>query len=126
MDPHRVERVSIALKEELAELVGYELEDPRLEQVRVEDVRVAPDGKHALVLVTAPGAGKEQKAALAALMGASNYLRREVAARLQLFHVPDLRFEVSRDPEEVARIERLFKRAEKQHRKVASSLEKKS
>jgi len=126
MDAHRVERISIALKEELAELVGYELEDPRLEQVRVEDVRVAPDGKHALVLVTVPGVEKEQKAALAALMGASNHLRRELAARLQLFHVPDLRFEVSRDPDEVARIERLFKRAEKQHRKVASSLEKNS
>jgi ribosome-binding factor A len=126
MDAHRIERISIALKEELAELVGYELEDPRLEPVRLDDVRVAPDGKHALVLVTVPGTEQEQKAALAALMGASNYLRRQVAARLQLYHVPDFHFEVSRDPEEVARIDRLFKRAEKQHRKVESSLEKSS
>jgi ribosome-binding factor A len=124
MDAHRVERISIALKEELAELVGYELEDPRLDLVRVDDVRVAPDGKHALVLVTVPGAEPEQKAALAALMGASNYLRGELSFRLQIYHIPDLRFEVSRDPKELARIERLFKRAEKQHRKFASSLEK--
>jgi ribosome-binding factor A len=126
MDAHRVERMSIALKEELVELVGYELEDPRLEPVRVDDVRVAPDGKHALVLVTVPGAEPEQKAALAALMGASNYLRGELSARLLLYHVPDLRFEVSRDPDEVARIERLFKRAERQRRKFESSLKKSS
>ena len=126
MDAHRVERISTALKEELAELIGYEMEDPRVGDVRVDDVRVAPDGKHALVLVTVPGAEKDQQAALAALMGAENYLRREVASRLQVHHIPDLRFEVSRDPEEVARMERLFKRAEKQHRKVSSAVEKSS
>jgi ribosome-binding factor A len=126
MDPHRIERISEALKEELAELIGYEMEDPRLEPVRVDDVRLAPDAKRALVLVTVPGGEEEQQAALDALMGASHYLRRELSSRLQLYHVPDLRFEMSRDPVEVARIDRLFKRAEKQHRKIASSVEKNS
>ena len=124
MDAHRVERISAALKEELAELIGYEMEDPRLEPVRVDEVRVAPDGKHALVLVSISGEPEQRRAALEALVKASNYLRREISSRLQVFHLPDLRFEISPDPEEVARMDRLFKRAARQHRKASAGLKK--
>ena len=43
MDQHRAERVSETVREELAEIIGFELEDPRLAAVDVTDVRVAPN-----------------------------------------------------------------------------------
>ncbi|MDX6289927.1 MAG: hypothetical protein QOH42_1726, partial [Blastocatellia bacterium] len=38
---HRPERIAETLREEIAQIVGYELEDPRLTLVTVTEVRVA-------------------------------------------------------------------------------------
>ena len=40
---HRTERIADTLREEIAQIVGYELEDPRLTMVTVTEVRVADD-----------------------------------------------------------------------------------
>ena len=64
MDQHRAERVSETVREELAEIIGFELEDPRLAIVDVNDVQVAPDLRHAHVRVALSGDEREQRAAL--------------------------------------------------------------
>lgn len=87
MNERRAQRVAEALKEELAELIAYELNDPRVDSVSVTEVFLSPDMKKARVLVAA---GEET---LNVLEGARHYLRREVAARLNLFRAPDLHFE---------------------------------
>ena len=51
MDERRTKRVSEALREEIAEIVGFELDDPRLRFVEVTGVTVAPGGRYARVLV---------------------------------------------------------------------------
>jgi len=40
---HRSERTADTLKEEIGQIVGYELEDPRLTSVTVTDVRLSAD-----------------------------------------------------------------------------------
>ena len=57
------------------------------------------------------GAGKTE--ALAALEHAAGYLRRELALRLQLRHVPELQFAHDKNPDVESRIEFLLKRAKK-------------
>ena len=49
MDPHRTERVSEALREELGEMIAYELSDPRVVEATVTEVLVTPGMKHAQV-----------------------------------------------------------------------------
>ena len=39
----RTERVADTIREEIAQIVGYELEDPRLTMVTVTDVRLSGD-----------------------------------------------------------------------------------
>ena len=51
----RPERFAEALKEEIAEVVGFELEDPRLEMVTVTEVEVAKDLRDAKVYVLVRG-----------------------------------------------------------------------
>ena len=46
---HRPERIAETLREEIAQIVGYELEDPRLTMVTVTEVRVADDLRDASV-----------------------------------------------------------------------------
>ena len=46
MDERRILRVSEAVREELIELIGFEMADPRLLPVEVSHVHVSPDGRH--------------------------------------------------------------------------------
>ncbi len=113
MDERRTLRVSEALREDLAELIGFELDDPRLAGVDVTEVHVSPDGRHATVRVVIRGDEHAQNQGLAALAHAAPYLRRQLAARLSLRHVPELHFERDRNPDIDSRIDFLLKRAKK-------------
>ncbi|HBY59082.1 MAG TPA: 30S ribosome-binding factor RbfA [Solibacterales bacterium] len=114
MDERRAKRVSEALREELSELIGYEMTDPRVGGVDVTEVHIAPDMRVASVRVSLPAAEDERRGALEALEHAKGFLRREVGRRLQLFRVPDFRFEA--DAELAGshdRVQQLLKRIRK-------------
>jgi ribosome-binding factor A len=113
MDEHRSRRVSVAVREELSEIIGFELSDPRLSSVDVTDVTVSPDSRHAMVKVSLSGGERKQHQAMAALEHARNYLRYELASRLSLRRVPELHFEPDNYPDVAARVEILLKRAKK-------------
>jgi ribosome-binding factor A len=113
MDQRRIIKVSEAVREELAEIVGFELEDPRLGEVDVVNVQVSPDSRHASVKIAIRGDEKAQNQSLAALDHAAGYLRHELASRLRLRQVPELHFEVDKNPGVESRIDFLLRRAKK-------------
>ena len=55
------ERVADILREEISQIVGYELEDPRLTMVTVTDVRLSENLKAARVYVTVAGNEEEHR-----------------------------------------------------------------
>ena len=93
MDPHRTERVSESIREELEELIGYEMSDPRVGPATVIDVHLSPDFRHAHVELLLSGPAEEQAATLEALGHGKQFLRHQLAERLQLFRTPELHFE---------------------------------
>jgi len=109
---HRAERITEALREELAELIGYELSDPRIGSATVTEVQVSPDKKHAVVRV-AVAADSDAAETLAALEHARPFLRRQLAARLTLFRIPELHFEADVSTTLGGRMEHLLKRIHK-------------
>src|SRR5271165_1323510 len=111
MDEHRSRRVSEAVKEELSELIGFEMDDPRLSAISVTAAEVSPDMRHAHVKV-AIESGQEKKA-IAALEHAKNFLRHELAARLNLRRIPDLHFSADSHPDADNRVEFLLRRAKR-------------
>jgi ribosome-binding factor A len=112
MDPIRLQRVAETMREELEELIGYELTDPRLAAVAVADVHMSPDSRHARIAVNVAGGEEERRAALDALEHARHYIRRQLAARLELFRMPDLHFEAAAVVDE-RRIGSIIKRIRK-------------
>ena len=106
-------RVSETVREELAEIISFEMEDPRLAAVDVDEVRVAPDLRHAHVRVALSGSEQEQRAALEALDPARHYLRGELARRLNLRKIPELHFEPAPGADVTQRVDVLLKRAKK-------------
>ena len=88
----RPERFAEALKVEIAEVVGFELDDPRLEMVTVTDVVVASDLRDAKVFVLIRGSEDEIDRALKSLRHASTFVRQQVAMNLDLRHAPHVHF----------------------------------
>lgn len=110
MDPRRSERVSEALREELEELLAYELSDPRIQVASVPEVLISPDGRQARVRVIVDGGAEEQEKTLDALARARGFIKRELTQRLQLFRMPDLYFEAAVEAELASRVGRLLRR----------------
>jgi ribosome-binding factor A len=109
---HRTQRISEALREELTELIGYELSDPRIASATVTGLEVSSDKRHALVRIRIE-VGADVQQAIAALEHAAPFLRHEVARRLELFRVPELHFEADIATELGGRMEHLLKRIQK-------------
>ena len=108
MDSHRAERVAEALREELGELIAYELSDPRLGDAVITEVLVSPDMRHAQVRLHVPDAGQDET--LRVLDGARHFLRRQLADRLNMYRVPELHFEAD-VAGSTGRMEHLLRRA---------------
>jgi len=110
MDPHRTERISEALREELEELIGYELSDPRINDLFVTEVQIGPDLRHAHVRLSMPADQEKRDEALAALDHAKGFIKRELAHRLELRRLPELHFEPDLSASTSERMETLLKR----------------
>ncbi len=110
MDPHRSERVSESIREELEELIGYEMSDPRVGPATVAEVLISPDFRRAHIRLMLYGSAEEQSVTLEALNHAKQFLRHQLAERLQLFHTPDLHFEAALQADLVAKVPQILKR----------------
>jgi ribosome-binding factor A len=109
---HRTERISEALREELSELISYELSDPRVAPATVTSLDVTPDKRHALVRIRVEE-GADVQRVIAALQHASPFLRHEIARRLELFRIPELHFEADISTQLGGRVDHLLKRIRK-------------
>lgn len=118
MDERRQKRVADAIRDELSELIIYELSDPRIQLDAITEVHISPDGKRADVLVHTTGGSKQQEVTLEALTSASGFLRRQMSIRLSLRHAPDLRFLADSEAGSGDRLELLWKRSQKWRRKL--------
>jgi len=110
----RAERTADTIREEIAQIVGYELEDPRLTMVTVTDVRLSDDKRDARVYVTIAGDENEHKAALAALKHAAPYVRKQLGLSLNLPRTPELHFVRDRVEEEGERVDQLLMEIERE------------
>jgi ribosome-binding factor A len=108
----RPERVADILREEISQIVGYELEDPRLTMVTVTDVRMSENLREANVFVTVAGDEQEHKLALAALRRAAPYVRKQLGLSLNLPRTPEIHFLRDIVEEKGDRVDQLLRQIE--------------
>lgn len=108
MSSRRQLRVAELLQRELAEMVIFELRDPRLALVTITRVRVSPDLRHANVYITSLGDESETAQAIGGLTQATGFMRRLLGQRTDLRYVPDLAFHVDEGLVESRRINELL------------------
>ncbi len=114
MPSQRQLRVGELLRKELSEILSRgDVRDPVLEThvITVPEVRVAPDLKHATVLVM-PLGGLDAKAVVDALGRHRKYLRGQVARRMTMKYMPELHFRLDTRFDDDDRITQLLHRPE--------------
>ncbi len=119
--PIRLKKIADRIRDDLSELLIYEVGDPRLEGVMVTDVNVDRELYYANIYVSAVEGKARSQEILAGLESASGYLRSQLAQGIELRTFPKLRFYWDPTPENADRIEFLLKQlhAEEEAKKAA-------
>lgn len=106
----RVLRVADDLREQLADIIGREMRDPRVGMVSVTDARVSRDFAVADIYVSSldQGDAEARRELVAVLNGAAGFLRSAVARHSTMRTTPKLRFHYDELPERGAQISRLI------------------
>ncbi len=100
----------------LSEVIAREVKDPRVGNVTITDVSVAPDMGTARVYFTPFASLNPHEEVRAGLTHAGGFLRGEVGRRLRLRHAPRLEFIFDDTADRAARLTGLIDRAVKHDR----------
>lgn len=111
MPVYRSDRISEELMTQVAAVIPR-LKDPRIagKMLSVTRTEVSRDGKFAKVYVSVLGSADELKQAVKGLVSSSGFIRRELAAAMQLRYTPELQFIAD---EGIARAEKTFEALKK-------------
>ena len=90
---YTLRKIREEIKRHLGDILQFEARDPRLEWVTVMDVKLSRDLRYATVYVSTLQDGAAEEETLAVLTEHRGFLRSELAKRLKLRRVPELRFE---------------------------------
>ena len=86
----RTDRLDSQIRSELMELLQREMKDPRIGFATITRVETARDLGSARVWVSILGTDEERESSMRALTDAAPWLRRRLAERLTLRHMPQL------------------------------------
>ena len=110
---HRIDKVEHLIKEEISLIFLYKLQD-RIQIssfgfITITSVKVSPDLKIAKVYLSVFEKDKRE-AALERIKSASGYIRSELASRIRIKFVPELKFFIDDTLDYVEKIEGLIKK----------------
>ena len=91
--PGRGVRVADQIQRDLAEIIAYELKDPRVGMITITEVQVTPDYAHAKVFFTMLADDPETvRNTLTGLHKAASFIRGQLGRRLTIHTIPELHF----------------------------------
>ncbi len=111
MGQQRTQRIEAEIQRVLAALIARELKDPRIGNVTVTQVRVAPDMGSARIFFTPFASSHPGEEVRRGLTHAAGFLRGELGRRLQLRQAPRLEFVVDDSAQRAAELSALIDRA---------------
>jgi ribosome-binding factor A len=104
----RLQRIADRVRQEFSDMLIRELNDPRLKQIYVTDVKIDKELAYADIFVSAVEGSARSQEILDGLESASGFIRRTLAARVELRVFPRLRFYWDPTPENADRIEKVL------------------
>lgn len=106
----RSDRVADLIKEEIASMVLHgDIKDPRIGFITITHVKMTPDLKEAKVYFSQIGSDHDKEMSRQGLNNASGYVRRNLAKRISLRHIPSVSFYFDDSLEYSEHIEKVLK-----------------
>lgn len=103
-----------AIREVVASSILTEIRDPRVQDVTVIGVEVAPDMREAKVSVSIMGDENKQKLALRGLENSAGFLQSKIANRIDSRYTPKLRFEINKGIENASLVSEILNKIRKE------------
>ncbi|MFM7205159.1 MAG: 30S ribosome-binding factor RbfA [Planctomycetaceae bacterium] len=94
MSTRRLLKAAEAVREVVSMAILTEVRDPRVRDVTVTGVEMAPDMRSAVVRVSIMGDPAKEKLALQGLARSAGFLQSRIADRIETRYTPRLRFEI--------------------------------
>ncbi len=88
----RAERVGGLIQETLSDLLNKRIHDPRLHMATITKVKMSADLKIARVYFAIYGDDKKSEGAVKGFESARGFIKRNLASKLGLRYMPDLKF----------------------------------
>ena len=110
-DQARTRRMSVRVREIVADVIERQVKDPRLGMVTVTDARLTPDLREATVFYTVWGNDTVHADTAVALESAKGVIRSAVGRGTGLKHTPSIAFVLDAIPENARHIEEVLERA---------------
>lgn len=104
----RLLKAAEAIREVVSMAILTEIRDPRVENVTVTGVEVAPDMKSAKVSVSVMGDEGRQKLCLRGLQNSSGFLQSRIAERIDTRYTPRLSFELDTGVKKSLEVDRIL------------------
>lgn len=104
---NKQERIATIIRKNIAEIIQFEIKDPKLGFVSIPEVKVSKDFSYATVYVSFLKE-EDEKPSMEVLNKAKGYIRSELASKLDIRRVPEIRFVVDDGYKREARIEELL------------------
>jgi ribosome-binding factor A len=117
-DAARARRMSVRVKEIIADQVEHRVKDPRLGLVTITDARLTLDLREATVFWTVWGDAAVRADSAAALESAKGSIRSAVGRATGLKHTPSITFVLDAVPENAQHIEEVLAQARAQDERV--------
>ncbi|MBI2418945.1 MAG: 30S ribosome-binding factor RbfA [Ignavibacteriales bacterium] len=106
---HRIAKVESFIKEEISNILLFHIHDPEIGFTTITGVKCSPDLKIAKVYISV--LQKEKRAVtLERITDASGSIRKELASRITLRYVPELKFFLDESLDYVEKIDAIFKK----------------
>jgi len=104
----RAQRIADRIREEISEMLIFDIQDPRVTSAYVTDVTVDRELAFADIYVYSSQGSDVAEDILSGFTHASGFLRSELANRIELRNFPQLRFHWDPTPERADHIEKLI------------------
>lgn len=109
MPSHRIEKVENLIKQEISLILLTKMNDPELGFITVTNVKVSPDIKIAKIYLSVFDKEKRQTV-LERIVTRSGFIRSELAHRISLRYVPELKFFIDDTLDYVEKINTLIRK----------------
>lgn len=104
----RYEKVAVALKKEISNIIHDEIKDPRMGFVTVTNVELTPDLRYAKVFFSVLGKSDDYKKTKEALDSSVGFIRRLISRRIRLRFTPEILFREDHSSEYSVAIEKIL------------------